>query len=178
MGNGKTGRPSFPNLEHFNKIMKYTTGDLLELFDNDEVQCVLHVANCQGVMGSGIALQIKEQFPQAYTAYKKDEQRNNGLILGSYSMAAIREEACIVNLHAQDFYGVGSRQLNYEALYNSLEQVAQTLKFANFTGVIGVPEKMGSDRAGGNWEIVEKIVEVTMKDFDVLIVSYDGNDNR
>ena len=33
-------------------------------------RCICHQVNCQGVMGSGVALQIKRKYPQAYKDYK------------------------------------------------------------------------------------------------------------
>ena len=44
----------------------FITGDLFDTKAN----VILHQVNCQGVMGSGIAAEIKRRFPQAYEDYK------------------------------------------------------------------------------------------------------------
>lgn len=154
-------------------MITYKKGDLLEYFRNKEVCCLLHVTNCQGVMGSGIALQIKNQFPEAYDAYKHQEDVDGGLKLGSVSIGMIGVDQAIFNLNAQHLYGHGDRHLNYEQFYICLERVKNWLNFLQFDGSIGIPSKMGSDRAGGAWSIVKAMVDEVFKDHDVLIVEYD-----
>ena len=55
----------------------YKKGDLL----TTDADIIVHGCNCQGVMGSGVAKQIKEKFPNAYTIYKQREEEI-GLRLG------------------------------------------------------------------------------------------------
>lgn len=154
-------------------MITYKRGDLLEYFRNGEVQCILHVTNCQGVMGSGIAFQIKNQFPEAYDAYKHQEDVDDGLKLGTVSMAMVGTDQCIFNMNAQHLYGFGTRHLNYEEFYKCLEKVKELLNFCKFDGTIGIPAKMGSDRAGGDFRVVLSMVGVVFEDYDVLVVEYD-----
>lgn len=131
--------------------MQYVKGDLVKAvtdYAEGGPQIMLHVCNNQGVMGSGIALQVKTLLPDAYQAYKQFEAEYDGLPLGTISVCHN-----VINLHAQDGYGRGIRHLDYEALYQSLEKAALYIKK---TGIerVGVPYRMGSDRAGGNWGVV------------------------
>lgn len=151
-------------------MVTYEKGNVLEFFKSGEVNAVLHCCNCRGVMGSGVALQIKNKFPEAYNSYKKYEAERT-LKLGTISMACF-QNGFIYNLHAQKDYGVGTRQVNYEALYECLELVKHDLKMNNFCGVIGVPCKMASDRAGGNWKIVECMIREVFENFNVIVVDY------
>lgn len=151
-------------------MIKYSKGDLLQKFKNGEVNCILHCCNCRGVMGSGIALQIKNQFFKAYLAYK-DYEREKGLNLGSIS-AAETAFGPIYNLHAQENYGTEKRQVNYEALYVCLEKTKEDLINYNFKGTIGIPYKIASDRAGGDWDIVWAMIDSVFRDFEVEIVEY------
>ena len=158
-------------------MITHVKGDLLELFRNGAVDVILHVANCQGVMGSGIAAQIKDQYPEAYDSYKEFEKYSpNGLELGTISYAIMNNFVGICNLHAQHLYGSGTRFLNYEALYNCLESVVDLLNYAPM--VIGIPFRMGSDRAGGDWRIVEKMIEVVFEntEYDIVIVEYNQDE--
>lgn len=118
---------------------------------------LLHVVNCQGVMGSGIALQIKNRVPAAYYHYMHDHE-NDVLRLGTVSSGEI-----VVNLAAQNLYGREKRQLNYGALACGLSTIS---------GISGefevvVPYLMGCDRAGGDWEIVSEMLEFYLGDFTV-----------
>ena len=60
---------------------------------------ILHQVNCQGVMGSGIAKQVREKFPNVYEAYK--EYCNWHLpheMLGDAQPVTVKNRFCIVNL--------------------------------------------------------------------------------
>lgn len=142
--------------------MIYRKGDAVEALLTGEVDYLLHVCNCQGVMGSGIALQIKNKIPEAFRSYKHHESVNGKVILGKISSGGN-----VVNLHAQEFYGIdGNRYLNYEALITALEQTNKCLsKFPRETK-IAIPYLMGCDRAGGDWDIVSTMVDKVITSVD------------
>lgn len=50
-------------------------GDLLK---QDKVDIICHQTNCKGVMGAGIAFQIKRTYPEVFKKYKEfcDEYEN------------------------------------------------------------------------------------------------------
>jgi O-acetyl-ADP-ribose deacetylase (regulator of RNase III) len=48
--------------------MKTVQGDLIELAKAGAFDVIIQGCNCQCRMGRGIALTIKQQFPEAYTA--------------------------------------------------------------------------------------------------------------
>lgn len=155
-------------------------GDLLEFYRQNEVSYIGHCCNCQGVMGSGIALTIKTDFSYAYDAYK-DYESVYGLSLGSVSF-----NGGIFNLHAQDLYGKkgdGNRFVDYEALYESLEFMRDTIAAAedDYLGPvnIGFPYKMAADRAGGDWIVIESMIVSVFKDtnWNIFIIEYDGTRN-
>ena len=64
--------------------MIITNGNLLDT----ELTFIVHQVNCQGVMGAGVARQIKEKFPKAWENYKADLAAYGDLNLGSYSRAS------------------------------------------------------------------------------------------
>lgn len=136
--------------------MKFIKGDLIDavLSDSPESpQLMMHVCNNQGVMGSGIALSVKNRIPAAYEAYRSFYQKaGQPIALGTISISDN-----VINLHAQSGYGRGIRHLNYEALYVALEKAASHIRASRLTRV-GVPYLMGSDRAGGDWNIVSAML--------------------
>ena len=139
-------------------MIEYLDGDLLDAFDKGDVNTVLHVTNCQKKMGSGIALQIKKRYPEAYTAYLSDEGEVLGGVTESCEIGAFGDKT-VFNLSAQRFYGRGRhRYLNYGALADCFKQVAGKMCDQDPI-VIGIPYLMGCDRAGGDWEIVLEVVE-------------------
>ena len=51
---------------------KHIKADAIKyVLEDPENRILLHVCNDEGVMGSGIALQVKETWPSAFEAYKQ-----------------------------------------------------------------------------------------------------------
>ena len=59
-------------------MITYTKGDLLKEYRNGMCDVIAHCANCQRVMGSGIAYQIKNEMPSAYDAYIEFDNDEKG----------------------------------------------------------------------------------------------------
>jgi hypothetical protein len=159
-----------------------TEGNLIDALFQKQCDAVAHCCNCKGVMGSGIALEIKNRIPSAYAAYKQYETAY-GLKLGSVSSAdaeyhLLGQPDCVYgeghqvyNLHAQAEYGYGKRQVDYEALYVALETVKAVMNKRQ-QNILGVPYKMACDRAGGDWRIVNSMLESLFEPERLLIVKY------
>ena len=143
-------------------------GDLLNLFELSSDIAIAHVCNCCGVMGSGIALSIKTRFPSAYDNYKKYE-KDYGLTLGTISTKLFPSNRCIINLHAQQNYGRGKQHLDYIALRFCLSKTREVL-LGNNIKLFAIPHRMGSDRAGGDWNTVLKIVSEELNELQVTVV--------
>jgi O-acetyl-ADP-ribose deacetylase (regulator of RNase III) len=154
------------------KLFNSIKGDLLKEYNQGACDVIAHCTNCQGVMGSGIALQIKNEMPAVFDAYKYHEECS-GLKLGTISYAKIGK-GIVVNLHAQNLYGYdGSRFVNYEAIYETLRQTKEVMLSKNLK-TLGVPYKMACDRAGGDWRIIETMLNVIFENsgIDILVVEY------
>lgn len=73
---------------------------------------IAHQVNCRGVMESGVAKQIREEFPGAYVNYRcacKTAEKAPARLLG-YTQITIERfsdghTTCIANLFAQDNFG-------------------------------------------------------------------------
>jgi len=150
-------------------------GDAVKALKNRDIDVLLHVTNDQGVMGSGIALQIKHDIPDAYVGYKENHA------LGEISFGEYCSGGFVINMTAQSFYGkVGSgRFLNYGALSKCLNDVYEFLEtqhdYDDCKNVkIGIPVRMGAVRAGGDWEIVKEMVDFLLgRHFTVIYYDFD-----
>lgn len=147
--------------------IKFVKGNAVDALINGDIDVLLHVCNDKGVMGSGIALEIKNKIPDAFTAYKYAR-----CDLGVVTQGKCPTGGSVFNMVAQDGYGKGVRHLKYGALANCLQKVAEHSSPAGDT--IGLPYKMGADRAGGDWEIVLEMVEYYLGHFDVVIYKLEG----
>lgn len=142
--------------------IKYLDGNAIDIFESCEMpRLLLHVVNCQGVMGSGIAKEIKERIPDAFSVYSATHDS------GELKLGSISTSSGVVNMAAQINYGRGHRQLNYGALASCLHQVSEriswTKEYMDATKVF-VPYLIGCDRAGGDWEVVSEMLDFYFED--------------
>lgn len=155
-------------------------GNLLDF--PEDINVIVHCANCQNTFGSGIAAQIREEYPVAYEADTKHHElckKDGKQQLGTYSVATLVNGKRIINLYAQNLFGTSHRQVDYEAFYVGLEDIRDVLEKATKAGRpwnLGIPYKIASDRAGGNWTIIETMINELFKDSPVkcYIVEWDG----
>lgn len=107
--------------------MKKVKGDLLELARAGEFDAVVHGCNCFNTMGAGLARQIREQYPQAYTADCATPEGDGIAKLGTYTQASAGTFT-IINAYTQyDFNRHGSRAdvFEYTAFQLILEKLAR-----------------------------------------------------
>lgn len=146
-------------------MIKEIDGNLLQLAIVGKFDVIAHGANCFCTMGSGIALQIKQVFPEAYRADLKT-LRGDVYKLGEFSKVFIKErKLTIFNLYTQ--YETGAK-FEYTAFALSLRNMLQVLKGDE---KIGLP-MIGAGLGGGNWEQIKKIIVTELSDYDVTIVKY------
>ena len=115
---------------------------------------ICHQVNCLRVMGGGLALQVKQTWPQVYTAYiEKDDWR-----LGDCQLVEISDgdTQFVANLAGQARPGHGL-QTDYDALCNAFRQARDFARANNLE--LYIPHMMGCGLAGGDWNIVIHMLE-------------------
>lgn len=127
---------------------------------------LLHVCNDKGVMGAGIAKQIKNRIPSAFTNYMRSVYA-----LGEVSYSDNKE---VCNLHAQKGYGRdGRRYLDYDMLINAITNLAWHGYCDDTTGEYVIPYNMGCGLAGGDWETVIGICCDLLGSERITVVKYE-----
>jgi O-acetyl-ADP-ribose deacetylase (regulator of RNase III) len=139
----------------------------INIFDGG-AQGIIHQANCQNTMGSGIAKQIRARYPEAYEVdcktiagdYKK---------LGTFSSVKTNDGKFVIyNCYSQYRYGREQRHTNYEAVYTGLSSIKQHA-IKNQLNVLSLPHNMGCMLGGGSWKIVSSIIEEVFDNDDVKL---------
>jgi O-acetyl-ADP-ribose deacetylase (regulator of RNase III) len=135
--------------------MNIVRGDLIELAKVGAFDVIIHGCNCQCRMGRGIALTIKQQFPEAYTADYQTEIGDRSK-LGTFTSVDINRDGfdfTIINGYTQ-FHWQGNGVLaDYDAIRAVFRQVKQ-----QFGGKrIGYP-KIGAGLAKGDWSIIAAMI--------------------
>ena len=174
-------------------MIEYRNGDLLEQKD---LNVIIHQCNCFCTMGSGLAKQIANKYPEVQSAdYQTIIGDKNKL--GNYTFAKTSNDKIIINLYSQFYYGykVNSCYTDYDALKIGLTKIIEDLTsdtiktqyddLFNYHGMkeilnIGIPYRLGCDRGGGKWFIVENILKELFsnrEDINLVIVQKDETIN-
>lgn len=152
-------------------MVNYVKGNLLD----SDCDYICHQVNCQGVMGSGIARQIRERWPRVYESYKHyvdyHNKRGEGL-LGNILISNISQPTRVINMFSQDMYGYdGNRYTSYDAFAHCLSKI--DLHVANGRS-IGFPKNIGCGLGGGNWKVISALIEEILgPTHDVYIYEYE-----
>lgn len=116
--------------------------------------------NAQGVMGSGVALAIKNKYPLAYQDYR-DIYEDEGLELGTAYPYMPSTKLVIWNAITQEYYGQPGRNCSYDAIETCFADInAAVLSLDEVVKEIHIP-LLGAGLGGGNWEIIREIIEQT-----------------
>lgn len=158
-------------------ITRYIKGDITET----ELKYIAHGVNCQNKMGSGVAKALFTKFPNIKSEY---HDYLNGLSYIKYSVelgevqTVLSKNKVIFNCFTQWNYGYdGKKYVNYSAIVKSfinlLDKVGYEIAFGH---PIAIP-KIGCGLAGGDWNIVEQLINDTVGD-DLEIWVYELEDKK
>ncbi len=132
-------------------IMKTIRGNLL----NEDFDVIVHGCNCQCKMESGIAKQIKEQYPEAWKVDQCTTFAANKL--GTISFAHVRGKT-IVNAYIYDY----KDKIDYNALRSCFKLIRRMFSRQS----IAYPKIR-------DWEIVKKIIDVELEGEDHTLIEFD-----
>lgn len=155
------------------KTISTVKGDLFAYLRPEDY--MIHGCNAQGVMGSGIALAVKNIYPGAYAAYRKVEE-TQGLELGSiipyYDQT---DKITVINGITQNLFGRnGNRFVSYDAITEVFEKTRIYIE-GSITFDDPKPPRLfmpliGAGLGGGNWRIIQTIVEEVFDGSSVKLI--------
>lgn len=148
--------------------MKYVRGNLITLAREGEFDIIIHGCNCFHKFGKGIAKQIKEVYPKAYEVDLMTRKGDTSK-LGSFSYTSY-PNVTIINAYIQYRYGVEKSHIEYSAIENAFMALSQQI---DTDRRIGIPQ-IGAGLAGGNWSMIESIIDRFMDGYNLTCVVYDG----
>ena len=139
-------------------MIQYIEGDILSEPKQGERIIICQQVNCAGVMGAGLAKQIRTKYPVVYSEYQKyiHELTAQELpLLGRVSYVRVADNVAIANIFGQNSYGRGMRHTNYAALGVAFWRICSRIQ--NTT--IRIPYGIGCGLGGGDWDIVEALIK-------------------
>ncbi len=150
--------------------MRIIRGDLLALAAEGKFDVIVHGCNCFNTMGAGIANSIRLRFPAADLANKATEKGSRKK-LGTCSMAEVNcsgHSLTIVNAYTQYHWAGNGIMADYNAIRTAFAQVK-----SEFSGKrIGYP-LVGAGLAGGDWDVISKIIDEELQGEDHTLVRYE-----
>tara|TARA_Y100000310_G_scaffold13493_1_gene13716 strand:- start:2095 stop:2547 length:453 start_codon:yes stop_codon:yes gene_type:complete len=118
--------------------------------------------NCQGAMGSGLALQIKKKWPVVYHRYRAYVQQfgeDKSNLLGALQFVIVDKEAplAVANVFGQFKYGRDACHTNDLAVDKAFAFLSSVVEERDTP--VYIPYNMGCGLGGGSWAIYQAIVE-------------------
>lgn len=124
--------------------------DILKAKEN----IIVHQVNELGVMGAGLALQIKNKYPDVYRKYKAVANKD---CLGKIQLIKIDKNRWICNMFSQKGISRTKQTTDYKLFEQCIEKLSKYAEQHNLT--VAIPYKIGCGLAGGDWEIVKKLID-------------------
>jgi O-acetyl-ADP-ribose deacetylase (regulator of RNase III) len=159
--------------------MNIIKGNLIELALQSKFDVICHGCNCFCKQKSGIAKQMVEKFGTDRFALEKEKHIGNYNKLGTIdyeqisleiinnTWSSINKFLTVVNCYSQYDYG---REKNVKYVdYDALRLCLRKINFTFRGDSIGLP-RIGCGLAGGDWEVVKKIIEEELTDMNATVV--------
>lgn len=149
--------------------LKIIEGNILDITEG----VICHQTNTLGIMGGGLALQIKEKWPNIYRTYHNICTDYPDFLLGQCWVDNVGVDGDytlnVAHLMGQSTIGEG-KQTNYGALASALANLCQF----SYRGQPYFPYGMGCGLGGADWKVVSEMIEFFIP--KAIIVRYTPDD--
>lgn len=144
---------------------------------------ILHQVNAQGVMGGGIAGQIRKKWPRVFVDYSSVVQRLPGVdtadYLGRIIVSWVDKDLVVISIVGQQFYGNDGRMYtSYKALEEGLSKIMPlfgpngSLQYLSSPTQVHFP-KFGCGLGGADWSVVQSLIETHLPDLKKTLWIYE-----
>lgn len=152
--------------------MKERVGDLLELAQAGEFDVIVHGCNCFHTFGAGIARAIKQRWPATHHADVTQTIYGDRKKLGTIIPVSVSDSLTVINAYTQYGFQRGALpNVDYAAVRSCFREIANA--FGRKGLAFGIP-KIGAGLAGGDWDIISKMIAEEMKIENVTVVVLPG----
>lgn len=136
-------------------MIEYIKGNILNVTEGIIVQQV----NCKGVMGAGLAKQIKDKWPSVYNRYldRVYYYPKNENLLGTTVWNKVDTNLFVASIFGQYDYGHGTKFTIYPALFKGIDYVFGMAEIDQIP--VYIPKGLGCGLAGGNWDFVKAYIQ-------------------
>jgi len=162
-------------------MLKYVTGDLFShTIDPTKHTYICHVVNNIGAWGSGFVIPLAKNYPEARLEYLDDFSAYS---LGENQYVHINPRLVIVNMFAQDGISNYAKSKNVKPFqYGYFTECLLQFRNSCIDYPIGDEDILmplvGAGLGGGNWDIIEEIIENILGKSNVTIFQLPGQEVR
>lgn len=149
-------------------MIKFLQGDLLQ----SDAEALVNTVNTVGVMGKGIALQFKNQYPKNYKIYKEACKKGE-LKVGEVLVVKDGDILCekyIINFPTKEHWRSPS-EISY--IQEGLEALKESIKEYNIQSIAIPP--LGCGNGGLDWTVVKPMIVDALGEIGVDIYVYEPN---
>lgn len=150
-------------------MLKFATGNLLE----SEAEALVNTVNTVGVMGKGIALQFKNQYPNNYKLYLKackDGDFRIGDLLVVTDESLLGGKKTIINFPTKTDWRKPSE---YGYIEQGLKKLVEIIKEKNIKSIAIPP--LGAGNGGLEWNKIKAMMQYYLKNVDADIIVFQPN---
>lgn len=160
-------------------IIKTVQGDLIKLAKQGHFQVIIQGNNCFAIQGAGIAPQIAKAFGGEDDLVRQVDRDfpipiGSKERLGNYSYLQT-DEVLVINAYTQHSTGgrrAGKPDVSYDAIREVFEKLNTDItSHLGKNATVGIP-LIGCGLAGGNWEVVETLIDEVTPDLNIILVKY------
>lgn len=146
-------------------MITYKEGDLLR----SDAEALVNTVNTVGVMGKGIALQFKNQFPENYKVYK-EACKNGSLKVGNVLVVQdsdLLSQKYIINFPTKEHWRNDSK---YEFIIDGLKALKKAIIDYDIKSIAIPP--LGCGNGGLDWKKIKVLIEDELSDLPIDIQIY------
>ncbi|WP_158796317.1 macro domain-containing protein [Pedobacter sp. L105] len=147
-------------------MIEFVTGNLLE----SPAEALVNTVNTVGVMGKGIALQFKKQFPSNYKTYEKackNKTFHTGELLINEEESLLNGKKTIINFPTKTDWRKPSE---YSYIETGLKELVLAIQKRNIKSIAIPP--LGAGNGGLEWNKVKSLMQQYLSEVDSNIYIY------
>ena len=133
-----------------------------------KIDIFIHGCNAQGVMGSGIALQVKQEFPRCFDTYLQHVNahgKGSPKLVGTVAPFIDHDQHLVImNAITQLNFGHSGKFVSYRAIWECFSLIKEYVKQLDTDAFDIHYPLIGCDRGGGDWSIVNDIIDTVFYD--------------
>lgn len=148
-------------------MIQLVTGNILE----SKAEALVNTVNTVGVMGKGIALQFKNQFPHNFKVYKqacKDKSLSVGQLLVTEEESLLTGKKVIINFPTKTHWRLPSE---YDYVSQGLEALVKIIQERGIRSIAIPP--LGSGNGGLDWNKVKPMIIEAVQELDCEVYIYE-----